>query len=85
VGGEEIEKGKPAPDIFLKAAKRLDVGPSSCIVVEDSRNGVLAAKAAGMKCVAYKNPNSGNQSLEKADLIIDNYDSLDVETFRGLF
>lgn len=83
-GGEEIKKGKPAPDIFLKAAKRLDVEPSSCIVVEDSRNGVFAAKAAGMKCVAYKNPNSGNQDLSKADLIIDSYDSLNVETLRDL-
>ncbi len=85
VGGEEIKKGKPAPDIFLKAANRLNVKPADCLVIEDSKNGVLAAKAAGMKCVAYKNPNSGNQNLEKADLIIDNYDSLNVETLRNLF
>ena len=85
VGGEEIKKGKPAPDIFLKAAKRLEEKPSDCIVVEDSKNGTLAAKAAGMKCIGFKNPNSGNQNLEKADLIIDNYDSLTVKTLRDLF
>jgi len=84
-GGEEITKGKPAPEIFLKAANRLNTKPPDCLVIEDSKNGVLAAKAAGMKCVGYKNPNSGNQNLEKADLITDNYDSLDVETLRDLF
>jgi len=84
-GGEEIEKGKPSPDIFLKAANRLNVNSSDCLVVEDSKNGVLAAKAAGMKCVGYKNPNSGNQDLRKADLIIDNYDSLKVKILRNLF
>lgn len=85
VGGEEIEKGKPSPDIFLKAAKRLKAKPSACIVIEDSKNGVLAAKAAGMKCVGFKNPNSGNQDLQKADLIINDYDSLNVNTLRTLF
>ncbi len=85
VGGEEIKKGKPAPDIFLKAAKCLNVKPSDCIVIEDSKNGVLAAKAAGMKCVGFKNPNSGNQDLQKADLIINDYDSLSVNTLRTLF
>ena len=85
VGGEEIKEGKPSPDIFLKAAKRLNSNPSDCIVIEDSKNGVLAAKAAGMKCVGFKNPNSGNQDLRKADLIIENYDSLDINTLRNLF
>ncbi len=85
VGGEEIKKGKPAPDIFLKAAKRLKAKPSACIVIEDSKNGVLAAKAAEMKCVGFKNPNSGNQDLTKADLIVDKYNSLNVSTLRNLF
>jgi beta-phosphoglucomutase family hydrolase len=85
VGGEEIKKGKPSPDIFLKAAKRLDAKPSDCTVIEDSKNGVLAAKAAGMKCVGFKNPNSGNQDLRKADLIADKYDSLNVSTLKDLF
>jgi len=85
VGGEEIKRGKPAPDIFLKAAERLKKEPTDCIVIEDSKNGTLAAKAAEMKCIGFKNPNSGNQNLEKADLIIDNYDSLTVKTLRDLF
>jgi len=85
VGGEKIKKGKPAPDIFLKAAKCLNAKPSDCIVIEDSKNGVQAAKTAGMKCVGFKNPNSGNQDLTKSDLIIYNYDSLNVKTLRRLF
>lgn len=51
VSGEEVERSKPAPDIFLKAAELLKVNPSNCIVIEDSRNGVKAAKDAGMKCI----------------------------------
>lgn len=50
--GEEVRKGKPAPDVFLLAANRLGVAPSRCVVFEDSLNGVKAAKAAGMRCIA---------------------------------
>jgi len=50
VSGEEVPRGKPAPDVFLEAARRLAVAPRDCLVVEDSRNGLLAARAAGMRC-----------------------------------
>ncbi|EKQ57003.1 MULTISPECIES: HAD family phosphatase [unclassified Clostridium] len=70
ISGEEVLNGKPAPDIYFKAAKKLKVSPENCIVIEDSRNGVLAAKAAGMKCIGFKNVNSGNQDLSKADIIV---------------
>jgi HAD superfamily hydrolase (TIGR01509 family) len=52
VPGEEVQNKKPAPDIFLSAAKKLAVDPAECVVVEDAVNGVLAAKAAGMRCIA---------------------------------
>jgi HAD superfamily hydrolase (TIGR01509 family) len=51
VGGDEVEHGKPAPDIFLQAARRLDVASDECIVLEDSDNGVRAAHAAGMRAI----------------------------------
>lgn len=51
VGGDEIENGKPAPDIFLKAAEKLGCTPDECIVFEDSENGVKSALAAGMECI----------------------------------
>ncbi len=70
VSGDEVEKGKPEPDIFLKAAELLKVSPENCIVLEDSQHGVNAAKKAGMKCIGFINPNSGNQDLSKADKVV---------------
>jgi HAD superfamily hydrolase (TIGR01509 family) len=54
VVGEDVEHKKPAPDIFLAAARKLGVPPGECCVVEDAVNGVAAAKAAGMRCVAVE-------------------------------
>ncbi len=70
VSGEEVEKGKPAPDVYLKAAELLGVDPEHCMVLEDARHGVAAAKAAGMKCIGFVNPNSGNQDLSQADHVV---------------
>ncbi len=52
VTGEDVDRRKPEPDIFLLAARRLHIVPDSCVVVEDALNGIQAAKSAGMKCVA---------------------------------
>src|SRR5690606_9589607 len=68
--GEEVPKGKPAPDVYLEAARLLGVPPSACVVLEDSRNGVLAAKRAGMRCIGFQNPNSGRQDLSAADFVV---------------
>ena len=76
VSGEDVEVGKPHPEIFLKAADVLGVQPSSCVVIEDSFNGVTAAKKAGMKCIGFNNPNSGNQDLSKADTIVHSFKEL---------
>lgn len=54
VNGEDVVNKKPAPDIYLAAARRLGVKPASCCVVEDAINGIVAAKAAGMRCVAVE-------------------------------
>ena len=70
VSGEDVKVGKPDPEIFLKAAELLDVSSESCVVIEDSYNGVTAAKDANMKCIGFRNPNSGSQDLSKADIII---------------
>ncbi|WP_434750696.1 HAD family hydrolase [Paenibacillus amylolyticus] len=74
--GEEVEHGKPAPDIFLVTAERIGISPAQCLVIEDSRNGVQAAKSAGMRCIGYHNPGSGDQNLSKADVQISSYDEL---------
>src|SRR5688500_13072700 len=52
VWGEDVKNKKPAPDIFLSAAERLGVNATECVVVEDAMNGVQAAQAAGMRCIA---------------------------------
>ncbi len=80
VSGEEVVNGKPAPDIFLRAAELLKVEPRNCIVLEDSRNGVNAAKDAGMKCIGYINPNSGNQDLSRNDKIVSTLKDLEYES-----
>ena len=66
---EDAAKRKPAPDVYLLAAKRLNVKPSECVVIEDSIPGVEAAKNAKMKCVAVTNTNPASK-LRKADLIV---------------
>ncbi|NQT24105.1 HAD family phosphatase [candidate division KSB1 bacterium] len=71
VSGHEVSKSKPHQDIFLEIASRLHVSPQECVVIEDSKNGVLAAKEAGMVCVGFESPNSPNQDLSRADWIID--------------
>ncbi|MFP4431395.1 MAG: HAD family hydrolase [Spirochaetota bacterium] len=67
VSGDEVARSKPAPDIFLLAAERLGLHPRGCLVVEDSENGVAAARAAGMVCVGFRNPGSGSPALAGAD------------------
>ncbi len=79
VSSEDVAYGKPDPEIFLKAASGLNVDPDECLVIEDSKLGVEAAKKAGMKCVGYRNPHSGNQDLSEADIVIDNFSKLNLE------
>jgi HAD superfamily hydrolase (TIGR01509 family) len=55
VSSEEVERGKPSPDVYLEAARRLGVAPGLCAAVEDSANGIRAARAAGMDVIAYPN------------------------------
>ena len=85
VSGEHMEKSKPDPQIFLHTAKILKVEPENCLVIEDAQKGVMASKRAGMKCVGFKNPNSGNQDLSLADLIIEKIEELNVELIKEMF
>ena len=70
VDGFSIKNGKPAPDIYLEAARRLGVKSDECLVIEDSTNGINAGKNAGMKVVGYDNPTSLGQSMERADYVV---------------
>jgi HAD superfamily hydrolase (TIGR01509 family) len=72
VSSEEVARGKPAPDVFLEAAGRLDVAPERCAVIEDSRSGLLAGRAAGMRVIAVPNPHfpPGEEALAAADVVL---------------
>jgi HAD superfamily hydrolase (TIGR01509 family) len=72
VSSEEVPRGKPAPDVYLEAAKRLEVDPAVCAAVEDSHNGILSAKAAGMRVIAIPNPRypPAADALTEADLVL---------------
>jgi HAD superfamily hydrolase (TIGR01509 family) len=67
VSGTQVARGKPAPDVFIAAAERLAVPPAGCLVIEDSRNGLLAAKAAGMRCAVVPCAHTRHQDFREAD------------------
>ena len=72
VSSEEVARGKPAPDVYLEAARRLEVDPARCAAVEDSSNGIRSALAAGMRVVAIPNPRypPDPDAVEGADIVL---------------
>jgi HAD superfamily hydrolase (TIGR01509 family) len=86
VSSEEVSHGKPAPDVYLEAARRLSQQPARCAAVEDSANGILAAAAAGMRVIAIPNrafPPSG-EVLASADVVLPTIRDLGVEVVTAL-
>jgi HAD superfamily hydrolase (TIGR01509 family) len=81
VSSEEVPRGKPAPDVYLEAARRLGIAPERCAAVEDSHGGIRAAKAAGMFTIAFPNPTypPDEESLAQADVVIRSLDELTPE------
>jgi len=85
VSSEEVARGKPAPDVYLEAARRLGVEPSQCAAVEDSHNGIRSAKAAGMRVLAIPNrqfpPDA--EALAQADVVLASVSELTPEVVAG--
>jgi len=82
---EDVALTKPAPDLFLSAAACLGVPPADCLVFEDSPNGILAARAAGMRCVVVPGPITRQIVLPPSDLVIESLDALPlVEILRTI-
>jgi HAD superfamily hydrolase (TIGR01509 family) len=73
VSSEEVGRGKPAPDVYLKAARRLDADPSACAAVEDATNGIRSADAANMTVIVVPHPDfpPAPEALELADVVVD--------------
>lgn len=77
IGGEDVKQKKPFPDIYLMAAERLGANPSDCIVIEDAKNGIAAAKAANMRCVAVTTSFTRKElQNDEPDFIIDDISEL---------
>jgi HAD superfamily hydrolase (TIGR01509 family) len=86
VSSEEVAHGKPAPDVYLEAARRLGVEPTRCAAVEDSHGGIRSAKAAGMRVIAIPNPSypPDEESLAQADVTLDSLDDLTREKIASV-
>jgi HAD superfamily hydrolase (TIGR01509 family) len=84
VSSEEVDRGKPAPDVYLEVARRLGVDPNQAAAVEDSRNGILAAKAAGMRVLAIPNRHfpPGAEALAQVDVVLDSLAELTPEALE---
>jgi mannitol-1-/sugar-/sorbitol-6-/2-deoxyglucose-6-phosphatase len=81
---EEV-RGKPAPDVYLTAARRLGVAAAGCLALEDSPNGIASARSAGMRCVAVPDPLlAGDPRYREADLVLGSLTGLDEAALRGL-
>ena len=85
VSSEEVPRGKPSPDVYLEAARRLGAEPSRCAAVEDSENGIHAAKAAGMRTIALPNPQypPAEHALDAADVVLATVDELTPAVVEG--
>ncbi len=70
LAGDIVKAKKPAPDIYNLAAEKLDLDPANCVVVEDSRNGLLAAKAAGMMCIVTVNEITKDEGFGEAAIVL---------------
>jgi beta-phosphoglucomutase family hydrolase len=84
IDASQITKGKPNPEIFLKAAQSIHTDPLNCVVFEDSVSGIAAAKAAGMKVVALTTMQERG-AIQQADLIIDDYTQINLKMLRELW
>ena len=86
-GGESTKKHKPAPDIYLLVAEKSGVSPHACVVLEDTRHGMLAAKSAGMKCIVSPSEFAKKHDLSEADLVVKDWigpPRISVQLIKGL-
>lgn len=84
LSGADLKASKPHPEIFEKAALTSGYSKTECIVIEDSTNGIKAANAAGIYCVAFKSPNTLNQSYDTADKVISDFKEINYSKIQAL-
>jgi HAD superfamily hydrolase (TIGR01509 family) len=84
VAGDEVKRAKPDPEIFLKAAEMLGLKPNECVVIEDAKMGIIAAKNAGMKVISIPDDLTKHQDHSIADLKLDSISDLSIEILAKL-
>ena len=84
VSGGDLKESKPNPEIFIKATELSGNSKKDCMVIEDSTNGIIAAKLAGLFCVAYIGNDSKSQDHSKADLVINNFENIYIEKLKTI-
>ncbi len=86
LSGDQVKQGKPSPDIYFETARKMAVEPKVCVCLEDSGNGILAGKNAGMKVIAVPDPRfpPGDEKLKMADLVLDSLQDFSLETIAML-
>lgn len=85
VSTEEVKHSKPAPDVYLEAAKRLDVKPENCLGIEDTKNGTGAVRNAGLVGIGFANPAFPKQDLAFADVVVSTFSDLDAKTLAKIY
>ncbi|WCO02836.1 HAD family hydrolase [Psychroserpens ponticola] len=76
ISGADLVASKPHPEIFIKAAELSEHKPDECFVIEDSTNGIVAAKSANIFCIAFNSPHSKGQDYSKANVVIENFSEI---------
>ena len=79
ISGADLKASKPHPEIFEKATELTGSSKNECVVIEDATNGIVAAKAAGLFCIAYNGGYSKNQDYSNADMVITNFEDIHLE------
>lgn len=85
LSGAVLQASKPHPEIFIKAAQAANKEKRNCVVIEDSTNGIIAAKAANIACVGYESINSKNQNYQLADKVINHFDEITLPELKQWF
>lgn len=80
---EDITKGKPDPEIYLKTAEKLGVNPAECVVFEDALSGIRSAKAASMKVIGIATTHA-KEELDLADTVVDNFEEVDLDFIESI-
>ncbi|PQA95910.1 ABC transporter ATP-binding protein [Chryseobacterium shigense] len=85
ISGAALKESKPHPEVFLLAAEMAEEPAENCMVIEDSTNGILAASRAEIFCAAYRSPHSKNQDYTLADIVVSDYEELELDKLSKYF